>query len=88
MDSASYVIRMYAHLALVATRHSHVSTRPEYALVTSRTMDTQPLQHDRKCPQASLILRGRVRDSHHPVGGYLPSYLVLGVLLQNSKLHE
>jgi hypothetical protein len=42
----------------------------------------QPLPHDRDCPQANLILRGRVWDSHHPVGGYLPSNLVIGASLQ------
>jgi hypothetical protein len=26
-------------------------------------------------------LRGRVQDSHHSVGGYLPSYLGIGALL-------
>jgi hypothetical protein len=56
--------------------------------MTHPMMDTQPLPHDRDYPQASLILRGWVRDSHHPVGGYLPSYLVIGALLQNSKLHK
>jgi hypothetical protein len=33
-------------------------------------------------------LKGRVWDSHHPVGGYLPSYLIVGVSLQNSKLYK
>jgi hypothetical protein len=33
----------------------------------------QPLPHNRDCPQASLVLRGRVWDSHHPARGYLPS---------------
>jgi hypothetical protein len=57
-------------------------TRPRCAVVTSRTMDMQPLLHDRDCPQANLILRGRVQDSHHPMGGYLLSYIVVGALLQ------
>jgi hypothetical protein len=54
---------------------------PRCAGVTSHTMDTQPLLHDRDCPQANLVLRGRVRDSHHPMGGYLPSYLIIGASL-------
>jgi hypothetical protein len=38
----------------------------------------EPLPHDRDCPQANLALRQRVWDSHHPVGGYLPSSLGVG----------
>jgi hypothetical protein len=49
--------------------------------------DTQPLLYDRGCPQIRA-LRGRVWDSHHLARGYLPSYLVIGALLQNSKLHK
>jgi hypothetical protein len=64
------------------------SPHPMCAVVTHCTIDTQPLPHDRDCPQASLILRGRVQDSHHPMGGYLLSYIVVSALLQNSKLHE
>jgi hypothetical protein len=41
-----------------------------------------------RSPQENLILRGRVQDSHHPVGGYLPSYLVVGASLQESKLQK
>jgi hypothetical protein len=50
--------------------------------MTRRTMDTQPLPHDRECPQASLVLRERVQESHHSAGGYLHSYLGIGALLQ------
>jgi hypothetical protein len=64
------------------------SSCPRCAVMASRMIDTQPLLHDRDCPQASLVLRGRVQDSHHPVGGNLPSYLVVGALLQNSKMHK
>jgi hypothetical protein len=35
------------------------STRPRCAVVISHMTDTQPLPHDRDCPQANLILRGR-----------------------------
>jgi hypothetical protein len=79
---------MYSRLAEVATRHSQVSTRPGYAVVTSRMSDMQPLPHNRDYPQASLTLRGRVRDSHHPAGGNLPSYLFVGASLQKIKLPE
>jgi hypothetical protein len=50
--------------------------------------DMQSLPHDRNCPQASLILRERVQDSQHSVGGNLPSDLFVGASLQNSKLHK
>jgi hypothetical protein len=56
-------------------------------LIHHRT-DMQPLLYDRDCPYASLVLRGRVQDSHHPTEGYLPSYLFVGVSLQNRKLHK
>jgi hypothetical protein len=58
------------------------STRSRCAVVTSHTTDTQPLPHNRGCHQANLILRGRVRDSHHPMKGYLPSYIVVCESLQ------
>jgi hypothetical protein len=58
------------------------------AVVASHMIDTQPLPHDRDCSQASLILRGWVRDSHHPTGVNLPSYIVVGASLQESKLHK
>jgi hypothetical protein len=50
-------------------------------IVTYHTMEMQPLPHDRECPQVNLILRGWVWDSHHPVGGNLPSYLFIGASL-------
>jgi hypothetical protein len=56
--------------------------------MTSHTMDTQPLSHDRDCPQVSLVLRWRVQDSHYPAGGYLPSYLDVCASLQKTKLHK
>jgi hypothetical protein len=64
------------------------SPRPRCVVVTSRTTDTQPLLHNRDCFQTNLILRGWVQDSHHPVGGYLPSYLFIGASLQKSKLQK
>jgi hypothetical protein len=57
-------------------------------VVASRMIDTQPLPHDRDCPQANLVLRGWVQDSYHPVRGYLPYYLVVGASLLNSKLYK
>jgi hypothetical protein len=42
------------------------SPHPRCAVVTSRTIEIQPLSHNRGCPQANLVLRGWVRDSHHP----------------------
>jgi hypothetical protein len=42
MDSIAYVTRTYSRLVEVATRHSHVSTRPGYAVVTRRTTDVSP----------------------------------------------
>jgi hypothetical protein len=56
--------------------------------MASRMIDMQPLPYDSDCPQVSLILRRRVRDSHHPTGGNLPSYQVVGAPVQNSKLHK
>jgi hypothetical protein len=64
------------------------SPRPSCTVVTNRTTDTQPLPHNTDCPQANLVLRGRVRDSHHLTGGYLPPYLFVGALLQKSKLSK
>jgi hypothetical protein len=58
------------------------------AVVASHTTNTQPVPHDRDCPQAILVLRGQVRDSHHPVWGNLSSYLAVGASLENSKLHK
>jgi hypothetical protein len=61
---------------------------PRCVVVARRMTDTQPLLNDRYCPQASLILREWVQDSHYLAKGNLPSYLIVGVLLQNSKLHK
>jgi hypothetical protein len=88
MENVAYITRMYSHLAEVATRYSYVFTRPRCAVMTHRMTDTQPVPHDRDCPQGNLILRGRIQGSHHPAGGYLPSYLFIDVSLQKSKLHK
>jgi hypothetical protein len=83
-----YTLRERIHVLQKWPQDITRSTRPRCIVVTSHMTDTQPLLSDRDCPQASLVLRGWVRDSHHPVGGYLTSYLFVGVSLQNSKLHK
>jgi hypothetical protein len=70
------------------SQHIPMSPRPRCAVMVSRMTDTQPIPHDMDCPQPSLLLRGRVRNSHHLMREYLPSYLVVCALLQNSKLHK
>jgi hypothetical protein len=64
------------------------SPHPRCMVMASRMIDTQLILHDMDCPQATLVLRGRVRDSHHLAGGNLPSYLFVGASLQNSKVHR
>jgi hypothetical protein len=64
------------------------SPHPRCAVMASHMADTQLMPHDMDCPQASLVLRGHVWDSHYPAGGNLPSYLFIGVSLHNSKLHK
>jgi hypothetical protein len=54
---------------------------PRCVVMASRMTNKQPIPHDVDYPQASLDMRGWVRDSHDPAGGYLPSYLVIGALL-------
>jgi hypothetical protein len=68
------------------------------AVMASRTIDTQSISPDMEYPQASLVLRGRVSSKPHlentglgftsPGKMSLLSYLVVGALLQNSKLHK
>jgi hypothetical protein len=83
-----HTLREHIHVLRKRPQHIPRSPRPRCAVVVSRTIDTQPLPRDRDCPQANLILRGWVRDSHHPAGGYLPSFLVIGASLQKCKLHK
>jgi hypothetical protein len=85
---ALHMLRERIHVLRKRPQDIPRSTRPRCAVVTSCKTDMQPLLHDRNCPQVSLILRGQVRDSHHPVGGYLPSYLGIGALLQRSNLQK
>jgi hypothetical protein len=90
-NAARTVLHMLQeHIHVLSKRQQDIyrSPRPRCAVVVSHMIDTQPLPHDRDYLQASLILRGRVRDSHHLVGGYLLSYLFIGVSLQNTKLHK
>jgi hypothetical protein len=52
---------------LVGASHRDLLEHGAHMLVTtSRMTDTQPLPHDRDCPQASLVLSAWVQDSHHP----------------------
>jgi hypothetical protein len=83
---ALYTLREHIYVLRKRPQYIPRSPRPRCTVVASRTTDTQPLPHDRDCPQANLILRGWIRDSHHPAGGYLPSYLIVGASLQESKL--
>jgi hypothetical protein len=63
-----YMVRERIHVLRKKPKDIHRSPRPRCAVVVSRTIDTQPLPHDRDCPQARLVLRGWVRDSHHLMG--------------------
>jgi hypothetical protein len=76
-----HMLRERIHVLRKRSQDIPRSPHPRCVVVASRLIDTQLLPHDRVCPQASLILRGRVQDSHHLVGGYLPSYLIVGALL-------
>jgi hypothetical protein len=65
MDSAAYVTMMYSRLAEVATRHSQVSTRPGYTVMTCRTTNVSPY---RTIGTASSKphLEAMGQNSHHP----------------------
>jgi hypothetical protein len=84
--TALHMLRERIHVLRKRPQDIPRSPRLRCAVMASRTTDTQPLLHDRDYPQANLILRGRVQDSHHPAGRYLPSYRLFGVSLQKSKL--
>jgi hypothetical protein len=58
------------------------SPHPWCMVMASCMIDMRSILHDMDCPQASLVLRRQVRNSHHPTRGYLPSYLVVDVTLQ------
>jgi hypothetical protein len=49
-------------------------------VVASHMIDTQPLPHNRDFPQASIVLRGHVRDSYHPMGGNTIEIVVVASL--------
>jgi hypothetical protein len=83
-----YTLRERIHVLRKWPQDIPRSTRPRCTVVISRMMNTQSLLPDRDCPQASLVLRGWVQDSHHPMGGYLTSYLFIGASLQNSNLYK
>jgi hypothetical protein len=67
-----HTLREHIHVLRKRPQDIPRSPRPTCAVVASRMADTQPLPHDGDCPQVSLVLRGWVRDSHHPVEGNLP----------------
>jgi hypothetical protein len=77
-----HMLRERIHILRKRPQDIPRSPRPRCVVVASHTTDMQPLPHDRDCPQANLVLRGRDQNSHHPAGGYLPSYLILGASLQ------
>jgi hypothetical protein len=76
-----HTLRDRIHILMKRPQNILRSPHPRCVVMISRTIDTQPLPYDRDYPQANLILRGWVRDSHHPVGGYLPSYIFVGASL-------
>jgi hypothetical protein len=83
-NAARIALYMWQECIHVLQKRPQNIPRPPYPRcvgVASRMTDTQPLPHDRDYHQESLILRGWVQDSHHPVGGHLPSYLVVGASL-------
>jgi hypothetical protein len=63
-----YTLRERIHVLRKRPQDIPKSPHPRCAVMASHTTDTQPLLRNRDCPQASLILKGRVRDSHHPTG--------------------
>jgi hypothetical protein len=83
-----HMLREHIHILRKRPQDILRSLCPRCMVMTTRTTDTQPLPHDIDYLQANLILRRWVWDSHHPMGGYLPSYLVVGASLLNSKLHK
>jgi hypothetical protein len=80
-----HTLRERIHVLSKRPQNIHRSPRLRCAVMASHTTDTQPLPHDRDRPQANLVLRERIRDSHHPARGHLPSYLFVGASLQKSK---
>jgi hypothetical protein len=83
-----YMLRECIHILRKRPQDIPRSPRSRCVVMASQSIDMHPLPHDRDCLQANLILRGRVQDSHHPVGGYLPSDLFVSTSLQKSKLQK
>jgi hypothetical protein len=77
-QTALHTLRERIHVLRKRPQDIPRSPRPRFAVVSSHMTDTQSLPHDRVCPQVNLALSGWVQDSHHTVGGYLPSYLDVG----------
>jgi hypothetical protein len=80
--TALHMLREHIHVLRKRPQDIPRSPLTRCVVVTSRMIDTQPLLHDRDCLQTSLVVRGQVRDPHHPTGGNLPSYLFIGASLQ------
>jgi hypothetical protein len=85
--TALHTLKEHIHVLRKIPQDIPKSSRPRCVVVASHTIGTQPLPHDRDCPQINLVLRGQVRHSHHPAGGNLPSYLRRCVIIE-SKLHK
>jgi hypothetical protein len=66
---ALHMLQKRIHILRKRPQNIPRSRHPRCAVVASRTIDTQPLPQNGDRPQASLVLRVRVRDSHHPMGG-------------------
>jgi hypothetical protein len=77
MDSAAYVTKTYSHLVEVATRHSQVSTRPGYTVVTHRTTDVSPYH-----TIGTASSKPRLEATGPEFTSYLLSYLGIGASLQ------
>jgi hypothetical protein len=86
--TALHTLEEHIHILRKRSQDIPRSPCPRCVVVANRMTDMQPLPHDLDCPQANLVLTGWVQDLHHPVGGYLPSYLDVGASLQKSKLHK
>jgi hypothetical protein len=81
VDSAAYVTKTYSCLVEVVTRHSQVSTRPGYVVVTHRTTDVSPYRTIRTASsKPRLEAMGPESTS--------PSYLGVSASLQKSKYRK
>jgi hypothetical protein len=56
--TALHTFRECFHVLWKRPQDIHRSPRPRCAIMTSHTINTQPLPHNRDCPQVNLILWG------------------------------